>query len=243
MEGSAVERGPVERDPVERGTGATADGYRLLLSRLDEWFARGRRAASGCVPCRGGCMACCHGPFDISATDAELVTQAVGHLPATERDIVVARATALLDRMRAIEPGWTAPYDVATIGEQRFDRLTDALAEEPCPLLDDTGRCRIYADRPLLCRLIGLGMATPTGRVIENACPIQDRFPGYPQLPPVPFALEEFEVAEMECLRAAALRRFGDVERWTFETTIAAAVVEHRGAVEDYSATEDHSTD
>jgi hypothetical protein len=50
-------------------------------------------------------------------------------------------------------------------------------------------------------------------------------------------------VAEMECLRAAALRRFGDVERWTFETTIAAAVVEHRGAVEDYSATEDHSTD
>ena len=151
-------------------------------------------------------------------------------LPSGERDIAVARATKLLDRMRAIEPGWTAPYDVAAIGERRFDRLTDALAEEPCPLLDDTGHCRIYADRPLVCRLIGLSMATPAGRVIENACPIQDRFPGYAELPPVPFALEAFEVEEMECLRAAARRCSGDAERWTFETTIAAAVVEgHRG--------------
>lgn len=222
-------RGPVERNPVDRGTGTTADGYRSLLGQLDEWFARGR-AASACVPCRRGCTACCHGPFDISAADAELVTDAVRRLPSGERDTVLARATALLDRMRAIEPGWTAPYDVAAIGERRFDRLTDALAEEPCPLLDDTGRCRIYADRPLVCRLMGLSMATPTGRVIENACPIQDRFPGYAELPPVPFALEEFEVEEMKCLQAAALRCFGDAERWTFETTIAAAVAEgHRG--------------
>jgi Fe-S-cluster containining protein len=228
---------------VKRGTRATADGYRSLLGQLDEWFARGRHAARGCVPCRGGCTACCHGPFDISAADAELVTDAVGRLAAGERDLVVARATTLLDRMRAMEPGWTAPYEIAAIGEQRFDRLTDALAEVPCPLLDDTGRCRIYADRPLVCRLIGLGMATPTGRVIENACPIQDRFPGYPELPPLPFALEEFEVEEMECLRAAALRHCRDAERWTFETTIAAAVVEHHFAAEEHWATEDHGAD
>jgi hypothetical protein len=29
----------------------------------------------------------------------------------------------------------------------------------------------------------------------------------------------------VESLRAAAVRRFGDAERWAFETTIAAAVV------------------
>jgi Fe-S-cluster containining protein len=215
----------MRRGPTECESGMSADSYRSLLDQLDEWFARGRRAASGCVPCRGGCTACCHGPFDISAADAQLVSDAVGRLPPGERDTAVARATALLDRMRAIEPGWTAPYDVAAIGEGQFDRLTEALADEPCPLLDDTGRCRIYADRPLVCRLIGLGMATPAGRVIENACPIQDQFPGYPDLPPVPFALERFEEEEMECLRAAALRRFGDAERWTFETTIATVVV------------------
>lgn len=203
----------------------TADTYRTILRQLDEWFARGRQAAAGRVPCRGGCTACCHGPFDISVADAELVRDAVGRLPAADRETVVGRAEGLLELMRTIEPAWTAPYEVAAIGDRRFDRLTDALAAEPCPLLDDTGRCRIYADRPLVCRLIGLGMITPAGRVIENTCPIQGRFPGYAELSPVPFALEDFEAREMECLRAAAGRRLGDSDRWAFETTIAAAVL------------------
>ncbi|HET7470871.1 MAG TPA: YkgJ family cysteine cluster protein [Gemmatimonadales bacterium] len=198
--------------------------YRALLERLDAWFAEGRRAAPGVVPCRGGCSACCHGPFDISVADAELVRDAVSRLPAVDRNAAASRATALLERMRNIEPGWGPPYEVAAIGEERFDRLSDALASEPCPLLDDAGRCRIYADRPLVCRLIGLGMVTPTGRTIENACPIQDRFPGYAELPPVGFELERFEDVELDCLRAAAARRLGSEERWNVETTIAAVV-------------------
>jgi Predicted Fe-S-cluster oxidoreductase len=128
----------------------------------------------------GGCTACCHGPFDISAADAELVSDAVGRLPAGERDTAVARATAVLDRMRAIEPGWTAPYDVAAIGEGQFDRLTEALADEPCPLLDDTGRCRIYADRPLVCRLIGLGMTTPAAASSRTPAPSRTDSPATP---------------------------------------------------------------
>jgi len=199
--------------------------YRALLDRLDRWFSAGRRAAPIAVPCRGGCTACCHGPFDISIADAELVSDAVGRLPAVEREAVASRARALLDRMRALEPGWEPPYEVAAIGDDRFDRLSDALAAEPCPLLDEAGRCRIYDDRPLVCRLIGLGMVTPAGRGIENACPIQDRFPGYAELAPVPFELEDFEEDELECLRAAAQRRLSDAERWEFETTIAGVVV------------------
>jgi Fe-S-cluster containining protein len=200
--------------------------YRHLLSRLQDWFARGRRAAGGLVPCRGGCSACCHGPFDISVADAELVADAVRRLPPSERAEVVRRGAALLDRMRTMEPRWSVPYDIAALGDERFDRLSDALAAEPCPLLDDTGQCRIYADRPLVCRMIGLSMISASGRVIENACPIQHRFPGYAELPPEPFGLEEFEEEEVKCLREAAARRFGDPGRWHFETTIAAAVIE-----------------
>jgi Fe-S-cluster containining protein len=203
----------------------TPDSYPSLLERLDRWFAAGRQAAGGVVPCRNGCSACCHGPFDISVADAELVQAAVDRLPAGERAEVTARAGALLGRMLALEPDWPAPYEVAALGEARFDRLTDALADAPCPLLDDAGRCRIYADRPLVCRLTGLGMRTPAGRVIENACPIQEQFPAYAVLAPVPFDLEAFETREDEALRAAARRRLGDEDRHGFETTIAAAVV------------------
>ena len=202
--------------------------YRQLLERLDEWLDRGRLGAGGVVPCRGGCSACCHGPFDISVADAEHIEEAVSRLPDAVRAEVVGRASRLLAKMRAREPEWPAPYPVDALGETRFDRLTEALAAEPCPLLDDAGRCRIYADRPLVCRMIGLGMRTPAGRVIENACPIQDRFPGYAELEPVPFDLESFEELEEDCLRAAAARRFGDPERSDFETTIAAAVVASR---------------
>ena len=236
MDGSMPLRGSCrEPNGALRVTGARLDGpmspmtpdtYRRLLDRLQSWFADGRRAAGGLVPCRDGCSACCHGPFDISVADAELIGLAVDRLPGDARAAVVRRAEALLERMRAIEPDWTRPYAVDSLGEERFDRLTDALAAEPCPLLDDTGRCRIYADRPLVCRMIGLGMRTPMDRVIENACPIQDRFPAYAALAPVPFELEAFEEMEAECLRAAALRRFGNADLHNYETTIAAAIVE-----------------
>lgn len=211
----------------ERAVGdatVTSDDYRTLLASLDRWFTRGQRASEGRVPCRAGCSACCHGPFDVSVADAELISEAVARLPAAEREEVFRRAAGLLGRMRELEPGWTDPYEIAALGEARFDRLTDALAEEPCPLLDDAGRCRIYADRPLVCRLIGLAMVTPAGRVIGNECPVQDRFPGYAGLEPVAFALEEFEEREAAALRDAAVRRFGDERRWTFETTIAAVI-------------------
>jgi Fe-S-cluster containining protein len=206
----------------------TPDTYGNLLTRLDAWFAAARRDAGGTVPCREGCSACCHGPFDISVADAELIDQALDRMPATERARVTERAQALLARMRDLEPAWSSPYAVDALGEERFDRLTDALAAEPCPLLDAAGRCGIYADRPLVCRMIGLGMRTPAGRTIDNACPIQERFPGYASLLPVMFELEAFEEVELACLREAAERRFGDPERWGFETTIAAAILTPR---------------
>ena len=206
----------------------TADTYRKLLTRLDAWFAAARRDAGGVVPCREGCTACCHGPFDISVADAELLGEALDRMPAADRARVTERAQALLARMRALEPDWSPPYAVDALGEDRFDRLTDALAAEPCPLLDETGRCGIYADRPLVCRMIGLGMRTPAGRTIDNACPIQERFPGYASLAPAMFELEAFEEVELVCLREAAARRFGDRERWGFETTIAAAILTPR---------------
>jgi Fe-S-cluster containining protein len=182
------------------------------------------------VPCARGCSACCHGPFDISIADAELLRSAVLALPDADRGEVEWRAAVMLGRMAALEPAWHAPYAVADLGEEPFDRLTERLALEPCPLLDDAGGCRVYADRPLVCRLIGLPMITSTARVIENACPIQQQFPVYAALAPTPFDLEQFEEEEADCLREAAVRRFGDPAAAEFETTIAAAVARGGGA-------------
>ena len=183
----------------------------------------------GVFPCRSGCTACCHGPFDISVADAALVASAVNRLAPGVQTGVVTRALAQLAAMSAIEPAWGAPYDIAAIGEARFDQLTDALADLPCPALDDHGACTIYTERPFVCRVMGLGMIVESGDVIDNACPIQEQFPAYAALPAEPFQLETFEASEAAAKLAAARRLFGDESRFGYETTVAAAIAIWRG--------------
>ena len=134
-----------------------------LLREVDAWQAGARIRSPDVIPCRSGCAACCHGPFDISAADALLVRDAVAALPVDERDTVRARAAAQIGRIHAGEPAFTAPYDVARLGEDRFDAVVEALADEPCPALDEAGRCRIYEYRPMVCRMIGIPIRTAAG--------------------------------------------------------------------------------
>lgn len=203
--------------------------YRAVLERLDAWFAEAVAAAPGVIPCKSGCTACCYGPFDISVADTELLLAGLAALSPADRRDATDRAAVLLARMRVLEPEWVAPYRVADLGDARFDELCDTLAAEPCPMLGETGACRIYADRPLVCRLIGLPLSTPDGRQIENACPIQAQFPAYAAMLPRTFDLEALEADEDDCLADAAARLFGNPGEATFETTIAAAIV-HFGA-------------
>ncbi len=197
--------------------------YRSLLQHLDRWFAESA-ARSGVVPCRRGCSACCRGPFDISVADTALVIAAVGELPPEAQATIRSRAREQVVRMGQLEPGWDVLKGTAGIGDEDFDRVSEGMALEPCPLLDDEGVCRIYESRPLVCRMTGLGMVTPAGRVIENQCPIMAEFPGYPALPPQPFDLETLEDAETACLETAAVTLFGTPDQAGFETTIAAAI-------------------
>ncbi|HWA56286.1 MAG TPA: YkgJ family cysteine cluster protein [Gemmatimonadales bacterium] len=199
-----------------------ARAYRDTLERLDRWFADAVEQHPGVIPCRSGCSACCHGPFDVSAADTLLIREALAELPPAAREEVRAAAQRLLARIREQAPQWQAPWDLADLGDARFDGIAESLADVPCPLLDAEGRCRIYASRPLVCRLIGLPMMTAEGELLENACPIQEQFPDYALLDPQLFDLGALQEAEDRHNEAAAERLFGDKGRAGFETTIAA---------------------
>lgn len=201
--------------------------YQNLLADLDAWFRKTSAEHPGTVPCREGCTACCHGPFDISVADALLVREGLARLTPAERQDSLDRAMIIEQMMTSLDPRWNG--EVAAVGETGFDRLTERLALEPCPLLDDAGHCRIYDHRPMVCRLIGLGIRTPAGRVIDNACPIQDEFPAYAGLPPQLLDLETMETAEATCLETASTILFGTPDRAGFETTVAGALNKVRG--------------
>lgn len=168
--------------------------YRTLLQSLDRWFARGVAAAGpGLVPCRTGCTACCHGPFDISPADAALVAEGLAALPDDVRAGVATRADAQLARYLELVEGWGPPWDVDALSEEAFDALAEALQDLPCPALGEEGGCLIYDSRPATCRMTGLAMVSRSGDVLENVCPIQGDFPEYAALGPTPFDLHRFE--------------------------------------------------
>jgi Fe-S-cluster containining protein len=130
--------------------------------------------------------------------------------------------------MREAEPGWDGGA-IGDIGEDRFDALADRLADAPCPCLDEDGACLIYQYRPLVCRTMGLSMQTRGDRIIENACPIQDRFPAYATMAPQPFDLERLEAVELACLEGASVELSGSPLRGNYETTIAGAITTANG--------------
>lgn len=199
--------------------------YLPLLAELDAWHDAAKATHPDTIPCRVGCTQCCRGPFDISIADAELLIEAVETLPLPAREEVRRAATRQVEAMTALEPGWEAPFDIAAIGDARFDRISDALATLPCPLLDQHGACRIYDRRPMICRLMGLPLVTESGDVIENGCPIMDQFPDYAALAPRPFPLERWEEGERVANQVAASRLLGDPAWHGFETSVAAAIV------------------
>ncbi len=192
--------------------------YRALLETLDAWFGRGvAEAGPGVVPCRASCSACCHGVFDISPADAQLVGEGLSRLPPDQAAALRGRAAEQLAQYGRLRPGWGAPWDVDALTEPVFDALTEQLATAPCPALDAEGRCSIYAHRPATCRMTGLSMdAGPAGR-LDNECPIQFDFPEYEALPPVPFDLIGFE-------REAARHDAVAVTQGAVTTTVAGAL-------------------
>jgi Fe-S-cluster containining protein len=193
--------------------------YRDLLATLDDWFAGGRAAAGpGVVPCKRTCSACCHGVFDISPADAELLAEGLAALPATDRAALVLRATEQLEECADELPDWGPPWDVEALDEATFDALCEELADAPCPALAEDGGCAVYAHRPATCRMTGLSMDAGRAGRLDNECPIQSEFPRYRGLAPVPFDLIAFEGQAARHDADAAARGHGT-------TTVAGALV------------------
>lgn len=147
--------------------------YRALLDEAGTWFERAAATHADEVRCRRGCDACCRGLFDVSPLDAALIAEGVRAAAADTRAALLADATAALATVAALATGWHAPWRIGDLGVERFDALCDALPDAPCPALDGDGACRIYAHRPLVCRIHGLPMFDPgADRDCGGACPL-----------------------------------------------------------------------
>ena len=129
-----------------------------LVRIVNDSLADASRRAGAFLACRIGCTQCCHGAFAVNALDAVRLQTGMGELRKTNPEL----AAAIERRARA----WLAEYGADFPGDQRTGVLgkTDAERERfesfadeaACPALNPaTGRCDVYAWRPMTCRVFG----------------------------------------------------------------------------------------
>ena len=150
-----------------------------LVQLVDQALANASERGGARLACRPGCTPCCHGVFRISALDAARLRFALEQL--AEEDFL--RAEAITRRAQAavatlaphfpgdVHTGRLLPSDVE--GETpEWDRFADLPeADAACPALDPaTGRCELYAARPLTCRIFGPPVRSDGGIGVCELC-------------------------------------------------------------------------
>ncbi len=129
-----------------------------LVQIVDASLADAARRAGDLLACRIGCTQCCHGAFAINALDAARLCAGMSELRAANpalAAVIERRARAWIDEHRARFPGDPATGILgASAAEQA--QFEDFANDAACPALDPaTGRCDVYAWRPMTCRVFG----------------------------------------------------------------------------------------
>jgi len=133
-------------------------GDQQLVQIVDQALAEAAKKSGSWLVCRPGCTQCCIGPFPINRLDAARLRQGMQQL---EGDDPI-RAARVRDRARdsidRLSPGFPGDHATGTLAEDQDAevRFADFANDEPCPALDPaTGRCDLYAFRPMTCRTFG----------------------------------------------------------------------------------------
>ena len=129
-----------------------------LLQSIDVALADAARRAGDFLACRIGCTQCCYGAFAINALDATHLREGMVTLRASDPALaaeIERRARAWLAEYGADFPG---DSETGVLGTSDADQASfeDFANDAACPALDpSTGRCDVYAWRPMTCRVFG----------------------------------------------------------------------------------------
>jgi Fe-S-cluster containining protein len=133
-----------------------ADGR--FLRALDAAVAEGEARCGGRLDYGRACPACCLGPFPINRLDALRLQRGLAELAAREparADAIVAAAQDAVRSLAADFPGDGSRGRLVDEVSGR-DAFFARFHRRPCPALDlQSGRCQLYAARPLTCRTFG----------------------------------------------------------------------------------------
>lgn len=178
-------------------------GDAQLVQIMDAALADAARRAGPWLVCREGCTPCCHGAFAINALDVERLRAGMDALRATDPGLAVVleeRARAWIEEHGASFPGdhVTGVLGFSEEARQAFEEFAN---DAPCPALDpNTGRCDVYAWRPMTCRVFGPPVRMGEGEAV-GCCELCFHGASEAEIAacemPVPHELEERLLADL----------------------------------------------
>ena len=142
--------------------------YQELLGHVDAWFHRCLELHPEKIACRSGCSACCRSLFDITLLDAFHLKRGFDALPVQTRELVLRKCGERLRLMREHWPEFDHPYVLNRRPEEEWGALMPEEDETPCVLLGEDGRCLVYQNRPMTCRLHGIPMIDTDDEVLYD---------------------------------------------------------------------------
>ena len=142
--------------------------HKELLAQVDGWFARSMDLYPEKISCRSGCSACCRSLFDITLMDAYYLKSGFEALPADKREMVRTKCRERLVLMQKHWPEFAHPFVLNHRPEEEWEPLMPEEDETPCVLLGDDGRCLVYENRPMTCRLHGIPLVDTEGELMHD---------------------------------------------------------------------------
>jgi Fe-S-cluster containining protein len=129
-----------------------------LVEIVNASLADSARRAGAFLACRVGCTQCCHGAFAINALDAARLRAGMKALHAAAPSTAQAIASRARAWIAEHGPDFPGDREAGRLGKsvQDQEKFEDFANEAACPALDpETGRCDVYAWRPMTCRVFG----------------------------------------------------------------------------------------
>lgn len=142
--------------------------YGQLLNTVDQWFAASIASKGDDIQCCSGCSSCCRGLFDITLLDALYVRKGFDGLDNATKQSVLARVEQQMEALRHAWQDMAPPYIINTIPEDNWERLMPEGDPTPCVLLGENGRCLVYENRPMTCRLHGIPLVDVSGEIFDD---------------------------------------------------------------------------
>ena len=129
--------------------------YETLAETAASIFERVREEHGDCVTCKIECADCCHALFDLTLIEALYLNHHFNRtFSGPEKDTLLEIANRADRSVYQIK---RRAHQALQKGVAEADVLIQVAEERVrCPLLDDSNLCRLYAFRPITCRLYGI---------------------------------------------------------------------------------------